>query len=436
MNYTLSTLTTFFIRMVEIFADFSIIFSIFNKKVKPIQLLSTVFIYALFLQLVKPIVPYSIYWIIPTISLYAFSIFFIRTKFKKVLIISLIILTTVTIIDSIVCTILVTIFKLPSFEAIVQNEKIYYLALSLVSIIMLLISLFIKHIKLLKVASSEEIQKSAGILTNTIATFLFIVPNCFIILLYFDKKTLPIWIIFLNTFSIIFMMALSIFNTNRSVKQAITEERRIYQENYITTLENLVDSLRTFKHDYSNTLATINGYIQLENWNGLKKFFPQIIDESKAISTLDKLNPNLIKNPTIFGLITAKYQVCLKRNVKMNFEILGTLEELSLNEFELSRILGIFLDNAIEAASGSKDKKINFLISELKTKTTIELSNSYSSQNLKIADMFKKGISSKGKNRGLGLFKVKQILEKHPDIHFETISNNNLFLQKLVIPKC
>lgn len=436
MEYSLSTLATFLLRIFEVFAEFSIIFNVFNKKIKTFHFFFIVIIYTTIVQFIKPIVPYSIYWIIPPTLMYTFSLIFLKSKWQKALIICLITLTITTILDSIISVILVTIFNLSSFESIIGNKKMYYLALFLLSFILFLISLSIKHFKLLKVASSEEIQKSAGILTNTIATFLFIVPNCFIILLYFDKKTLPIWIIFLNTFSIIFMMALSIFNTNRSVKQAITEERRIYQENYITTLENLVDSLRTFKHDYSNTLATINGYIQLENWNGLKKFFPQIIDESKAISTLDKLNPNLIKNPTIFGLITAKYQVCLKRNVKMNFEILGTLEELSLNEFELSRILGIFLDNAIEAASGSKDKKINFLISELKTKTTIELSNSYSYQNLKIADMFKKGISSKGKNRGLGLFKVKQILEKHPDIHFETISNNNLFLQKLVIPKC
>ena len=116
------------------------------------------------------------------------------------------------------------------------------------------------------------------------------------------------------------------------------------------------------------------------------------MDESKSISTLDKLNPNLIKNPTIFGLITAKYQVCLKKNIKMNFEILGTLENLDINEFELSRILGIFLDNAIEAASGSKEKKINFLISEYKTKTSIELSNSYSSENLEISEIFSRAM--------------------------------------------
>jgi len=348
---------------------------------------------------------------------------------------SLITLTITTILDSIACIVCISIFDLPSFDAIIKNENIYYLALILVSFPLFLISLSIKHLRLLKIASSTEIQKSSGILINTIATFLFIVPNYFIIVLYFDKKTLPIWILFLNTFSIIFMMILSILSTNRSVKEVINEQRQIYQQNYITTLENLVDGLRTFKHDYSNTLSTINGYIQLENWTGLKKFFSQIMDESKAISTLDKLNPNLIKNPTIFGLITAKYQVCLKRNISMNFEILGTLDNLAINEFDLSRILGIFLDNAIEAASGSKAKKINFLISELKTKTTIELSNSYSTQNLKVADMFKKGISTKGKDRGLGLFKVRQILDKHPHIIFETISNDNLFLQKLIIPK-
>lgn len=435
MGYQLFTAISFLLRMFEIFVEFFFIFNLVDKKVKPTHIILSSFFYTLIIEFCKSIAPYSFYWIIPPTLMSLFCIFLYKIKWYKVIPICLLILTIASIFDNIFSICLVYLFDLSSFTELTQNKTIYYIVSFSISIILLFISFLIKNIiKDNKIYSSNS-YKNSSFFANAFATFIFILPNLVIIILYFDNKQLPIWIIFLNIFAIIFMMILSIINTNRSIKQAITEERQIYQQNYITTLENLVDGLRTFKHDYSNTLATINGYIQLENWSALKKFFNQIMDESKAISTLDKLNPNLIKNPTIFGLITAKYQVCLKKNVKMNFEILGTLENLAINEFELSRILGIFLDNAIEAASGSKERKINFLISELKTKTTIELSNSYSAENLEISEIFEKGVSSKGKDRGLGLFKVKQILSKYPYISLQTISNNNQFLQKLVIPK-
>jgi len=435
MGYNLTTITSFLLRLLEILAEFTIISIAFKKKIKPLQFFCVFLVCTICIETLRPIVPYSAYWCIPSILFCIFGKLFFKVSWKRIIIAICFLLTCLALLDFILSFIVLLVLDLSSFSQIPKNENIYYICSFLISVCLFLVALFIKHIQIKKEASFSEIQKSSGILINTIATFILVIPNCFILFLYFDNKTLPIWIIFVNIISLLFIAIISIINTNRSIKQAISEERQIYQQNYITTLENLVDGLRTFKHDYSNTLATINGYIQLENWPSLKKFFSQIMDESKSISTLDKLNPNLIKNPTIFGLITAKYQVCLKKNIKMNFEILGTLENLDINEFELSRILGIFLDNAIEAASGSKEKKINFLISEFKRKTSIELSNSYSSEHLEISEIFKKGVSTKGKDRGLGLFKVKQILDKHPNIRFETISNENQFLQKLVIPK-
>ena len=77
-----------------------------------------------------------------------------------------------------------------------------------------------------------------------------------------------------------------------------------------------------------------------------------------------------------------------------------------------SFILGIFLDNAIEAAAGSERKVVNFYVVEKNNKITVDISNSFSDTGLKLDDINKKGVSSKGENRGLGLYKVKEIIKK------------------------
>ena len=435
MDYSLNTIFTFIIRVFEVMAEFLIAFSILDKKVKIRNIILFSIIEVLITTISKNVLPYSISWLVPPIIMF-FVIFVVtKSKWTNILTICLFILLATSILDILLSFTFVTLLGLSSFDELANNPSIFYIGSILIATCMYIFFILIKHFKLIKIASDNERKRSYYTLINILLTFLLILPNCVIIILYFDNKPLPIWIIFLNIFSLIFLMVISIINTNNSVKQAVNAERQIYQQNYITTLENLVDGLRTFKHDYSNTLATINGYIQLEKWDALKKFFEQTLDESKAISTLDKLNPNLIKNPTIFGLLTAKYQKCLKNNVRMNFEILGTLENLEINEFDFTRILGIFLDNAIEAASSTKVKKINLLVSELKNTTTIELSNTYSKKSLANDKIFEKGVSSKGNDRGLGLYKVKQILSKYPNVVLTTETSDKMFLQKLIIPK-
>ena len=61
-------------------------------------------------------------------------------------------------------------------------------------------------------------------------------------------------------------------------------------------LYNYNNLIEAFKHDYNNTLQTMYGYILTENMPELKNFFMQILDESRAITALDKLNPELFRN--------------------------------------------------------------------------------------------------------------------------------------------
>jgi hypothetical protein len=93
------------------------------------------------------------------------------------------------------------------------------------------------------------------------------------------------------------------------------------------------------------------------------------------------------------------------------------------------------LDNAIEASCGSKGRKISIVIEEIKERIEIKISNTYSDKLLSVEKIFEKGVLSKGKNRGLGLYKVKEIVNKYPSVELETIADKELFMQKLTILK-
>ena len=85
MDYSLSTLTTFLLRMFEVFAEFSIIFNSFNKKIKPLHFALAIFLCNAIAQFLKPIVPYSIYWIIPPILIFHSLCYSLNLNGKKFL---------------------------------------------------------------------------------------------------------------------------------------------------------------------------------------------------------------------------------------------------------------------------------------------------------------------------------------------------------------
>ena len=231
------------------------------------------------------------------------------------------------------------------------------------------------------------------------------------------------------------MVVLSIFNSQKRYNLIISEKNLEYEKNHNVILQSLVDGLRTFKHDYNNTLSTLYGYVQLGDMESLKRMFKEILEESRQISTLDKLNPNIIKDPNIFGILIAKYQECIKKNITMNLEVFTELENIDIKIYDLTRILGIFLDNAIEASAGSENKRINLLISEEKGKIVIEITNTYTDKGLTVEKMYEKGVSSKGESRGLGLYKAKEIIDKNPGIELKTTKDKDVFMQKLLIQK-
>ena len=100
----------------------------------------------------------------------------------------------------------------------------------------------------------------------------------------------------------------------------------------------------------------------------------------------------------------------------------------------MSRIIGILLDNAIEATEKAASKKINVIISKDDNDSTfIQIENSVRDKNIDIESIFEKGVSSKKIKSGIGLWEVKKLVNSAPNSHIFTRVKDNIFSQTLVI---
>jgi len=435
MDYYILSPLLFVLRIVEFFSQLTLVLTVSNTSVKFKKLLLGSMVFTVSFEIIKTVIPQYLTALLSAIIAVLISIFIFKINYKKSILAYFITAVTVAIIDCVTCMILLKICNLPSFEELSKSQLLMSIAKIIIFTTVFLIAKVVKFYQERSKLYKFENVKNSTLLINSIITCFLLFPNLIMILYYHDNKALPLIIIIINIIAIVATFAINMFNTQRSIKLVQTEEELVTEKIYNDTLQHLVDSLRTFKHDYNNTLQTIHGYLFMEDIDGLRKFFDQILDESKTITALDKLNPELFRNPSLFGLVTAKFEYAKNSNVTMNFEIYANLENIDMKTYDFTRIMGILLDNAIEAAAGSEKKLVNFYVVERNNKVTIEISNSFSDTGLKIEELNKKGISTKGENRGLGLYKVKDILSKYSKVKHETTATNGMFLQRLIVEK-
>lgn len=138
----------------------------------------------------------------------------------------------------------------------------------------------------------------------------------------------------------------------------------------------------------------------------------------------------------------AKYFKAEEANINFDMHFFLKISSLKISPYALSRILGILLDNAIEASSASPEKRINFEIvpapgyNSLRQKSLIIIENSYTDKDIDLDKIREKGFTSKNSDsnsHGLGLWEVNKILRRHKNLNLYTTKNNDYFRQVLEI---
>lgn len=246
---------------------------------------------------------------------------------------------------------------------------------------------------------------------------------------------LPIQFTFFNFICLLIYYCLSFYSLAKLMKLAVTTQKLESAKEYNKTLHILHDSVRGFKHDFDNIVTTIGGYIKTNDMKGLEKYYSQLEEDCEKVNNLYILNPDIINNPGIYNLLTTKYSEATEKGIKVNLTFLLDLKNLHMKIYEFARMLGILLDNAIDAASEADEKVLNIVFrnDSRNNRNIVLIENTYKDKNINIDEIFNKGVTGKENHTGLGLWEVKQILKKNNNINLYTNKNETYFSQQLEI---
>lgn len=197
------------------------------------------------------------------------------------------------------------------------------------------------------------------------------------------------------------------------------------------------DSMRSFKHDFNNIIQAIDGYIYLDDMKSLQRYFESLISECNHVKLIDILNNQGIENPAIYGVLVDKCKIAEEKHIEMNIEILVNLKCFNGKSYLVSRMLGILLDNALEAASECDKNVVNiqFLREDKANRCVVVIENTYNNKDVDTTMIFEKNYTTKKEkgNSGLGLWKIQDILKKNKNFELYTTKDGEMFKQKLEI---
>ncbi|MEB7074018.1 quorum-sensing sensor histidine kinase AgrC [Staphylococcus epidermidis] len=231
------------------------------------------------------------------------------------------------------------------------------------------------------------------------------------------------------------ILLLSAFALREMKYKRKLQEIEAYYE-YTLRIESINNEMRKFRHDYVNILTTLSDYIREDDMPGLRKYFDEHIvpmkDKLKTRSIkmngIEKLKVREIK-----GLITTKIIQAQEKRIPISIEVPDEIDRISMNTVELSRIIGIIVDNAIEASENLEEPLINIAFIDNDESVTFIVMNKCSDDIPKIHELFEQGFSTKGDNRGLGLSTLKELTDSNENVLLDTVIENGYFVQKVEI---
>ena len=226
---------------------------------------------------------------------------------------------------------------------------------------------------------------------------------------------------------------------------------KIENESIIKKYDELLDVMKTYEVDIENQRTLIH-----ENRNELMTIRSKAIDKNASKEFIeymdsvigDKVSTSISKyskfthlpSNGLKGFFYYKSMEAERRGIKVSANVSKKIENSFLKDLDtktykdLARLIGVYLDNAIDASEKSEDKKLGIEIYLIKENIKIIITNTFSND-VDLSKIGKERYTTKGKNHGHGLLLVSSIIRNNNRFIAKTKVDQNLYIQELTINK-
>jgi two-component system sensor histidine kinase AgrC len=358
--------------------------------------------------------------------------------FIKVLLVCFGTMLLLVLIDAISKVAIILLFQLDSMTIEqLRTDPSLYLMMTLLMYSLGLTSSYVIHAHKDLLQEFKELLKTKHFIFTLIGTFIlmffifYAITFTTITNTLFDTMVLVIsQILILGAVLISVFMFMQFNLKDLRLKAKKTEFDHL--SHYTLELETLYDDMRKFKHDYINMLASMASYLEEDNIPALKVIFNEKIiplGEKLMHDDLRLGRLSYLEQVELKGIISSKCLYAQELGISVFIDIVEPIT-LDMDIIDLCRVMGIWLDNAIEAARESDNPMIKIGIIKKESTTYVVVSNSVKSMP-PLYKLREKGFSTKGDRRGIGLQSVREVLNTYDYIVNDLVFEAGEFRQVL-----
>ncbi len=358
-----------------------------------------------------------------------FILHFNKKIFIQITIVSFVIWVFMLLIDIFTYVILLYVFKT---DLSVINANVYLKNILSSFVCTLLTLLFFKaklRCYILKISKLGSHIKNHYILVIIILSVLLFSISVYICLFDYDVGIiLSTLFIMITVYTIIVIGTINEFYQ----KNKIQSEYDILLKN-LNEYENLLDLQRVTNHENKNQLLVIKGMVDKGESN-TSEYINSIIDTQYKDNDAIIYKTNRIPSGGLRGLIYYKILTMKEKKINSNLDVDRSLNELDFDNIpiktnqELCKIVGVFLDNAIQAVCELKKKEIDIYLKYENDELYIKVSNNYSGV-IELDKIDNSGYTTKGKGHGYGLSLVKGIIRENDRFKNDREIHGKMFSQ-------
>ena len=290
-----------------------------------------------------------------------------------------------------------------------------------------------RHTNLSKLIDSITLKQ---LIIFIISLIICVCPQLIIFAL--NKYTFRVELVVINCIQIIISCIFIIAFMSKTLEKNKAEVELVTAKLHNETMSGMVDGLRTLKHDFNNIIQSLSSYSKAKEFEKLDDYINKLLKEFKVVNTLGVIDPEIFNESAIYGIVGSKYFLVTSANIPMDIEVFTVVNEINFPMPELSRILGILLDNAYEATKKCDNPyiRLEMKYDNRKCADVIRVINTYNTDiNINFEDIYKKGVSSKKVKSGIGLWEVKKIISKFSHAQIYPSINKDKFIQNIIIEK-
>jgi len=284
---------------------------------------------------------------------------------------------------------------------------------------------------------NSKIEKNKSIVIMAIFTTLCVIVLFFDIITNYRTSN--------NVFSYVMLIVVFLTTLLYLIREKIMINNKMKEYNglleFMNTYESEIEKNKVQNHEIKNQFITIESMVKDEvKKETILEYVQGLIKEHIDIDSIQYSELKYLPLNGIKGLISYKIAEAEAKGINVSIMVEKGIEkskisDLRSDEFKkLGILLGVYLDNAIEAAVTSKNKNLGIELHLKEDDVLIVISNSFNNT-ITIDKKTGKRISSKGEGRGHGLQLANQVVVKSNRFNAQSEIIGNLYIQRITVKK-